>query len=174
MNGEPMDSPGDYPGDVEFVRAAFAPTEAPEPVKGGFFRRAAAYLMDLSLIDLLTLFFLFLNDTAVDLASGGGLQLVTPDRSQIESLMPLWTAVFTLYFVFFTYWGGQTPGKMILRLRVISLRDGEISFARALIRTFGYFLSYLSFFVGFLMAGFTPKKRALHDYLAGTRVIRTS
>jgi uncharacterized RDD family membrane protein YckC len=28
--------------------------------------------------------------------------------------------------------------------------------------------------IGFIMAGFDPEKRALHDFLAGTRVIKTA
>lgn len=65
-----------------------------------------------------------------------------------------------------------TLGKMALGLKVCDLNGRRISFAQATGRYFGKILSGLICFVGYIMAGFTEKKQALHDQLAGTLVVR--
>lgn len=69
--------------------------------------------------------------------------------------------------------GGASPGKRLLGLRVCDL-DGRpgVGGRRALLRFAGYLLSVLTFGVGFLLAGLTAGRRALHDRLAGTYVGR--
>jgi len=67
-----------------------------------------------------------------------------------------------------------TIGQEICRLRVLRDRDDpRISFLRALLRLFGMVLSTLTLGTGYIMAAFTERKRALHDILAGTCVIKT-
>lgn len=67
-----------------------------------------------------------------------------------------------------------TIGQEICRLRVLRDRDDpRISFIRALVRLFGMLLSTLSLGGGYIMAAFTQRKRALHDMIAGTCVIKT-
>jgi len=65
-------------------------------------------------------------------------------------------------------WQG-TVGKKILSLRVTDEAGNRISFARASGRHFAKYLSAI-FLVGFIMAAFTDRKRALHDMMAGTLV----
>jgi uncharacterized RDD family membrane protein YckC len=65
-----------------------------------------------------------------------------------------------------------TLGKMALGLKVTDLEGRRISFARATGRHFAKILSGLMFFIGFIMAGFTQRKQALHDMIAGTLVVR--
>jgi uncharacterized RDD family membrane protein YckC len=55
---------------------------------------------------------------------------------------------------------------------VTGLDGGRISFGRATGRYFGKILSGMILMVGYLMAGFTDRKQALHDMLAGTLVVR--
>jgi uncharacterized RDD family membrane protein YckC len=78
-----------------------------------------------------------------------------------------------LYFAFFESSSWQaTLGKKALGLEVTDLADHRISFGRATGRFFGKILSWATLTIGFIMAGFTEKKQALHDILAGTLVIR--
>jgi uncharacterized RDD family membrane protein YckC len=84
------------------------------------------------------------------------------------------TAVNLLYEAFFLVQFGATPGKMVLKLKVITPDGGGISWGRAIGRHCGKWLSAFLLMIGFIMAGFDPEKRALHDYLAGTRVIKTA
>jgi uncharacterized RDD family membrane protein YckC len=65
-------------------------------------------------------------------------------------------------------WQG-TVGKKILGLRVTDEAGNRISFGRASGRHFAKYLSAI-FLVGFIMAAFTDRKRALHDMMAGTLV----
>ena len=78
-----------------------------------------------------------------------------------------------LYFAFFESSAWQaTLGKKALGLEVTDLAGRRISFGRATGRFFGKILSWATLTIGFIMAGFTEKKQALHDILAGTLVIR--
>ena len=65
-----------------------------------------------------------------------------------------------------------TLGKMIFGMKVMDLNGNRISFARATGRHFAKYISSAILFVGYIMAGFTERKQALHDMLAGTLVIR--
>jgi len=85
----------------------------------------------------------------------------------------LWLFLFILYFTFFYHYGGQTPGKMMMGLRVVTANLEELSLFQALFRTLSYFLSGFPLGIGFLMALLDQDKRALHDFIAGTRVVRT-
>ncbi|KPJ61153.1 MAG: hypothetical protein AMS15_06060 [Planctomycetes bacterium DG_23] len=65
-----------------------------------------------------------------------------------------------------------TLGKMALGLMVTDLNGGRISFARATGRHFAKIISALLLLIGFVMAGFTSRKQALHDMIASCLVIR--
>jgi uncharacterized RDD family membrane protein YckC len=65
-----------------------------------------------------------------------------------------------------------TLGKKALNLRVTDEAGNRISFARASGRHFAKYLSALILGIGYIMAAFTDRKRALHDILAGTLVRR--
>lgn len=78
-----------------------------------------------------------------------------------------------IYFVIFhsSKWQA-TPGKRLLRILVTDLDGGRIEFGRAVLRYFAMIPSGIIFGIGFMMAGFTKKKQAMHDKLAGTLVVR--
>ncbi len=65
-----------------------------------------------------------------------------------------------------------TLGKKAMGIKVTTLNGDRISFANATGRHFGKYLSALTLCVGFLMAGFTRRKQALHDMIASTLVVR--
>lgn len=69
---------------------------------------------------------------------------------------------------------GATPGKMALRLKVVMSDGSRVSMARAFGRHFAKWLSWLTLMIGFIIAGFDQEKRAVHDYICNTRVIRTA
>ena len=68
-------------------------------------------------------------------------------------------------------WQG-TLGKKALGLEVTDLAGSRISFGRATGRYFARWISVMTVGIGYIMAGFTEKKQALHDIIAGTLVIR--
>lgn len=68
-----------------------------------------------------------------------------------------------------------TPGKMAIQARIVDARTGEpASFGQYLGRYFAYILSAVPLCLGYLWIAFDSRKRAWHDMLAGTVVIRRS
>lgn len=68
-----------------------------------------------------------------------------------------------------------TFGKRALGLVVTDMAGQRISFMRSTGRHFGKLITNLvPAFIGYIMAGFTEKKQALHDVLAGCLVMRRS
>jgi hypothetical protein len=66
-----------------------------------------------------------------------------------------------------------TPGKMLLRLRVVDAHTGQaISTPKAIGRYLGYYVSVLPLMLGIIWVGIDKKKQGFHDKLAGTVVIR--
>jgi uncharacterized RDD family membrane protein YckC len=65
-----------------------------------------------------------------------------------------------------------TFGKRALGLQVTDLSGQRIGFGQASGRFFGKIISGMTMYIGYIMAGFTERKQALHDMLAGTLVIR--
>ncbi|HEY6929391.1 MAG TPA: RDD family protein [Thermoanaerobaculia bacterium] len=68
---------------------------------------------------------------------------------------------------------GATLGKMALRLKVVTPDGGRVSYMTALGRYFAKILSAIILLIGYIMAAFDEEKRALHDRICNTRVIRT-
>jgi uncharacterized RDD family membrane protein YckC len=66
-------------------------------------------------------------------------------------------------------WQGS-PGKRALRLVVSDLEGRPPTLARAATRHVAGALSWLTLNLGHALAALPPQKRALHDYIAGTRV----
>lgn len=140
----------------------------------GFWIRVCA-----SLVDLVILFFLSLAaDAVIRVAAGVPVAPIWKSSSGAtlglncaENLVE--TVLWWLYTALCESSPAQaTPGKRLFRLKVTDTEGRRISFGRATGRNFGKFLSALSFFVGFIMAGFTRRHQALHDFLAETVVLR--
>lgn len=65
-----------------------------------------------------------------------------------------------------------TLGKRALGIIVTDLNGNRISFGKANGRYWGKIVSGIIVAIGFIMAGFTQKKQALHDIMAGTLVFK--
>jgi uncharacterized RDD family membrane protein YckC len=81
------------------------------------------------------------------------------------------------YLATFVAANGQTIGKMAAGTRVVpadpaAATHQHVSFGQAVIRAAGYLVSLLPAGLGFLPALVGRERRALHDRLADTRVIR--
>jgi len=69
---------------------------------------------------------------------------------------------------------GATPGKMLYYLRVVTPSGARLDVGNAIGRFFAEMLDMMTMGIGWIMAGFDVEKRALHDRVAGTRVIHDS
>jgi uncharacterized RDD family membrane protein YckC len=65
-----------------------------------------------------------------------------------------------------------TLGKMALNLKVTDKEGRRLSFAHATGRYFAKLLNRFTLYIGYIIAGFTQRKQALHDFIAGTYVIK--
>jgi len=81
------------------------------------------------------------------------------------------TAIAASYEAFFVNRMGATPGKLILKLKVVRPDGGQVSLGRAFGRYFAKLLSGIILSIGYIIAAFDDQKRALHDRIADTRVI---
>jgi uncharacterized RDD family membrane protein YckC len=153
-----------------------APPATSVPVAyAGFWLRLAAYL-----IDNIALGFVLGNLLLRPLIGRpGGIPandpwfLFTNTSPQVTALVLLFLVGNWVYFAVLesSPWRA-TLGKKLLGLEVVDLQGNRVSFARASARFFAKILSSMTFLIGFLMAGFTQKKQALHDLVAGCLVIR--
>jgi uncharacterized RDD family membrane protein YckC len=103
--------------------------------------------------------------------------------SEIRALPPVPLAAFLLllngsYFVTFTAAGGQTIGKMMTGIKVVTASSttaegagGRVSFDAAFRRAAAYLASLLPAGLGLLPILFDPLGRGLHDRFADTRVV---
>jgi uncharacterized RDD family membrane protein YckC len=64
-----------------------------------------------------------------------------------------------------------TVGKLAFGIKVTDLQGQRISFGRAVGRYFAGWISALILYIGYLMAGFTERRQALHDVMCGTLVV---
>jgi len=67
---------------------------------------------------------------------------------------------------------GATLGKMAVKIRVVNPDGTPITWGKAIARYFAEIVSGLTLGIGYIMAGFDPERRALHDRIASTRVVR--
>jgi uncharacterized RDD family membrane protein YckC len=73
---------------------------------------------------------------------------------------------------FFVWMYGATPGKMLVKIRVIYVYDlDNPSPTRAVLRAAVRVLSETIFYLGFLWAMLNPKRESWHDKAAGTLVV---
>jgi uncharacterized RDD family membrane protein YckC len=136
-------------------------------IHAGFWRRCAAYTIDY--------FITFLASYVVGLVAGFGLSvgqgaagmMAAPTIGGLLGLVVGW-----LYFELQESSAKQaTLGKLALGIKVTDSYGRRIGFGRATGRFFGKLLSGLILAIGFMLAGWTEKKQALHDMLAGTFVV---
>ncbi len=101
-----------------------------------------------------------------------------PDVQEIAALLLCgWLAIFLLfagwYYIFLPARSGQTWGKKMAGIKIIATNGDSPGAGRCFGRFFGYFISGMIFYIGFLMPLWTEKKQALHDIMAGTYVVKT-
>ena len=149
-------------GSATALRAAGAPQYA------GFWLRVLASLIDSTLIGIVARAFEML-------ISEFGVLPPNSETDDLTSFWPLAVVLFgrLLYYVIMEsskYQG--TVGKIVMSIEVTNLNGERVSFQRALRRYVASIFSDLTLGFGFAMAGFTRRRQALHDMMAGTLVVR--
>jgi uncharacterized RDD family membrane protein YckC len=150
----------------------------------GFWVRFVAYLIDGLILGIP---FMFVVIVAIFFLGGFGLMMrrnpVDP-RAAAAIMGPLIFGYLLAMLIFlglgWVYFAGMesserqaTFGKAAVSLRVADLEGRRLSFGHATGRYFAKIVSgMIPFAIGYIMAGFTAKKQALHDMIAGTLVLR--
>lgn len=136
--------------------------------KGGFWLRSVAYLIDTTILRIVGLLFFF----ASLIAQGGGASLFQNFLTTFVFLYGASLVIEAAYFTYFYGCTGQTIGKLICGLKVVSVEGGLIGYRRAFLRWIGYTISFYVFFLGFLWIVFDRDKQGWHDKIVGTFVIK--
>lgn len=148
----------------------------------GFISRFIAFSIDVVIISLTTALVVFFVNEII--AFFGIDVLITrwlgnaADTTTIESvlrvLVVLLNQIYTiLYFAVFWSLIGYTPGKYVVKLRVVRVDGLRLGFWRSALRAVCYYLSALLLFLGFIWIIFDKNRQGLHDKIVNTVVIYT-
>lgn len=102
------------------------------------------------------------------LADSGILQVIL-----MQNLVSL--VVITTFYIVFDYRYGGTPGKMIMRCKVVNYKnDHSLTLKQSALRFFGVLLESLTLGISFMLANFAKDNRSFHDKISGSAVINIS
>jgi uncharacterized RDD family membrane protein YckC len=146
----------------------------------GFWRRFVAYIIDQLILGVVA-FMVFVPALAL-LGLGVGAGMMEEEEGAmglvIAAIAAYFTAILVLIVTEWLYYAlmessvkQATLGKLAIGIIVTDLQGSRITFGRATGRYFGKILSSLILSIGYIMAGFTEKKQALHDMIAGCLVV---
>ena len=184
--GRPLVVPAPPASNAAYPRTPTSATGAayaPQLFYAGFWLRFVAYLIDSVILGIVCMILI----VVVIFASGIAAMLrnlpenPTPDMFlrgafvlAILALVAITTVITWLYYAWMESSPSQgTLGKMAMGLIVTDMQYRPVSFARASGRFFAKFITGLiPLCIGYIMAGFTAKKQALHDMIASCLVLR--
>ncbi len=101
-----------------------------------------------------------------------GLTLAESGRLPLAPLFGFLALLNGGYLTMFIAASGQTMGKMMTGVKVVAMDGGAVPFGHAVLRAILWLLTIVPLGVGALPALLTDDRRALHDRLANTRVIK--
>ncbi|MBF0713684.1 RDD family protein [Gemella sp. GH3] len=129
----------------------------------GFWIRIFAFIIDCIII--------FCLGTILNTITFGLLDIHLPYNISDQTL--IFVLTYYLYFLLMTYILSQTLGKMIIGVKVEKNVGGKLSFIDAFFReVIGRYITITLLFLPFLSVIFTSKKKALHDYIADSVVVK--
>lgn len=157
------------------------PSPAPSFVPVGFLPRLAAYLIDQFLLGLILylVWVVFLEKipgwempkVPIINTLDDALRYLQTSSITANKLMFVYLPIFFVYEVVLNGRFGATLGKMVIGARVVHVDISPIGYKTAAMRWLGERVSDFICYAGYLLILFRPDRRALHDLIAGTRVI---
>lgn len=138
----------------------------PEFATAPFSLRCGALFFDYVVIAIFPVFFLLIGR----IVGNDGSELLKSEWNNLGWLLAF--VILAVNFLMLPAVTGQTLGKLLTGIRIVSRDGGSPTFKALLFRqVLGGFLTIASFGVLFLIAVFDPKGRALHDFLSRTIVV---
>ena len=134
----------------------------------GFWIRVGASLIDTLLVLCITLPLLF--------AIYGGSYFDAAQTSLVVGIADFLLSYVLPAVAIVMFWIHRqaTPGKMMLKLKVVNAKTGgPLTVGQAVIRYLGYYMSAIPLCIGLIWVGLDDRKQGWHDKLAGTVVVRT-
>ena len=142
----------------------------------GFWRRCGALIIDQLVLGTGFYATIFVIVAAATVA--GAWEGVSRDHVPAWVFIAYFGLILGYYVAAALYYGLQessahqaTLGKRALGIKVADAQGRRLTRSHALGRWFAAALSYLTCYIGFLLAAFTERKQALHDMVAGTQVV---
>jgi uncharacterized RDD family membrane protein YckC len=158
----------------QLVKQARPAKVAHRSYPAGFFSRFQAFVIDMVILSVAQLVASAFIQMVLGFFRFTGLSAALENLFKDTTLGGAILLLFGIaYFTLSWTLVGFTPGKAILGLKVQRQTGGKISFGRALLRFFGYWISALPVFLGFLWIIWDPKRQGWHDKIAGTNVLYT-
>ena len=138
----------------------------PVAMRAPFYLRCGAIAFDYLLVIIWPVFGLLLGRAlGID-----GAKLLTGELNNIAWLVAILVGLSNMLLLPLVT--GQSIGKMIAGLRIVSTDGGEPSIGALLFRqTIGYLITLLTLGLGYLLSVFSSKGRAVHDLLSGSQVV---
>ena len=158
----------------------------------GFFVRANAFIIDNLILSVVGALFLYVMSLAGMLDLNAVSEIVNqyidnPASTELVSkalelpgmstFFTIWSVVQAIYFIVFHAVWGATPGKKLLRIHVEMANGEKLSWAFSIFRFVASIVTQatLIFYgLGYLIVLIDPQKRALHDFIAQTRVVHNA
>lgn len=140
-------------------------------VFAGFWMRFLAKVIDNMILQFVFTILQLALGSLIGFGMGGASDAVLLTTFAFAYLIGI--AVSASYSIFFNGKYSATPGKMILKLKVVTADGQNLTYGKATGRFFAELLSGFTLSIGYIIAGFDEEKRALHDRICNTRVITT-
>jgi uncharacterized RDD family membrane protein YckC len=136
----------------------------------GFISRLIAFGIDIAIVTIILLVMAWLFNTMLTLFNLDQiLGMETTLKLALSGVITL--LINAAYYIFFWTLAGQTPGKTLMGLRIVTTDGQSLSFSRSVRRLLGYILSIFAMWIGFLWILVDNRRQGWHDKIAGTFVI---
>lgn len=150
----------------------------------GFATRSMAFIIDMVIVSSILFFGSWVINTALSMFQMDSLfNTLIREQPRFKTTInfifsPLFGSIISvfyifLYYVFFWFAAGQSPGKAIMGIKIVHIHGKKLSLLRVILRYLGYFLSAIPLGLGFLWILIDDRRMGWHDRLAGTCVIYT-
>jgi len=155
------------------------PPPLPTAPYAGFWLRFVAFIIDVIVGNILAFMVGLIGGVALGVYIGASGMNQEEGAAMLQRLMILFqlagALTMWLYFAIMesSPWRA-TLGKKALGLYVTDIEGRRIGFLRAMGRYLAKCFSAILLCIGFMMAGWTQRKQALHDMMASTLVYRKS
>ncbi len=136
--------------------------------KAGFFIRFIAYMIDSVLLTIAI-------GIIGAIALAGNLALMNNQTVVLAiSLlsMVIMLIVYIGYFIYFYGTSGQTLGKKMLNIKVVSTDGTPLTYKKGLLRVIGYIIASIPIYIGFIWMLFDENKQNWEDKIANTYVVK--